>query len=403
MIEFWIAAGVLLLISLAFVLLPAWRGRQQQTEEDRTALNVALYQERIAELERQESEGELSAEQLAAARDEATRELLDDTAVRPAREGRLGRAVPVVLGALVPVFALGLYLHWGASDKLAVSYMLQTPATSNEDMMDRLQQVVKVQPESTEAWYLLGRAYMAQEKPALAAHAFEQTVKHAGRDPELLAQWAQAQYFATNKQWTPALQALTEESLKGNPSDVTALGLMGIVSFEAQDYNNAIQYWSRLVAQLPEGDPSREAIEGGIQRARGLGGIAEATQEAPAQAAAEITVQVALAPELAGKVKADDSVFVFARAEQGPPMPLAVKRLTVADLPVTLTLSDTDAMVAGMNLSSFPKVVVMARVSRAGAPTQGEWVSELFPVAVSKGAKANVELLIDQAEAPQAQ
>lgn len=402
MIEFWIAASVLLLISLAFVLLPAWRGRQQQTEEDRTALNVALYQERIAELARQESEGELSAEQLAAARDEATRELLDDTAVRPEREGRLGRAVPVVLGGLVPMLALGLYLHWGASDKLAVSYRLQTPATTSEEMMDRLQQVVKVQPESTEAWYLLGRAYMAQEKPALAAQAFEQTVKHAGRDPELLAQWAQAQYFANNKQWTPALQAQTEEALQGNPNDVTALGLLGIVSFEAQDYNQAIQYWSRLVAQLPEGDPSREAIEGGIQRARGLGGVADSVTEAPAQVA-EIAVTVALAPELAEKVKPEDSVFVFARAEQGPPMPLAVKRLTVADLPTALTLSDTDAMVAGMNLSSFPKVVVMARISRAGAPTQGEWVSELFPVAVSKGAKANVELLINQAEAPQAQ
>lgn len=402
MIEFWIAASVLLLISLAFVLLPAWRGRQQQTEEDRTALNVALYQERIAELARQESEGELSAEQLAAARDEATRELLDDTAVRPEREGRLGRAVPVVLGGVVPVLALGLYLHWGASDKLAVSYRLQTPATTSEEMMDRLQQVVKVQPESTEAWYLLGRAYMAQEKPALAAQAFEQTVKHAGRDPELLAQWAQAQYFANNKQWTPALQAQTEEALQGNPNDVTALGLLGIVSFEAQDYNQAIQYWSRLVAQLPEGDPSREAIEGGIQRARSLGGVADLATKAPAQAA-EIAVTVALAPELAEKVKPEDSVFVFARAEQGPPMPLAVKRLTVADLPTALTLSDTDAMVAGMNLSSFPKVVVMARISRAGAPTQGEWVSELFPVAVSKGAKANVELLINQAEAPQAQ
>ena len=156
------------------------------------------------------------------------------------------------------------------------------------------------------------------------------------------------------------------------------------------------------MAQLPEGDPSREAIEGGIQRARGLGGVADSVTEAPAQAA-EIAVTVALAPELAEKVKPEDSVFVFARAEQGPPMPLAVKRLTAADLPTALTLSDTDAMVAGMNLSSFPKVVVMARISRAGAPTQGEWVSELFPVAVSKGAKANVELLINQAEAPQAQ
>jgi cytochrome c-type biogenesis protein CcmH len=67
----------------------------------------------------------------------------------------------------------------------------------------------------------------------------------------------------------------------------------------------------------------------------------------------------------------------------GPPAPLAVKRVTVADLPITVELSDADAMMPQLKLSSFPEVQLMARISRAGQPTAGEWVGRSKPLSSS--------------------
>ena len=172
MIAFWLAAGALLLAALAFLLIPTLRGRRAQAEEDRTALNVALYQERIAALDAQHAAGALDAAQLEAGRAEAGRELLADAEQGNAGARRsLGRWLPLSLALLVPLLALGLYLHWGASDALKLREELATAPKTMDEMAARMEAVVKAQPESAEAWYFLGRTYMAQQRAADAALA----------------------------------------------------------------------------------------------------------------------------------------------------------------------------------------------------------------------------------------
>ncbi|HDS1769407.1 c-type cytochrome biogenesis protein CcmI [Pseudomonas putida] len=393
MIEFWLSAGLLLLAALSFLLLPILRGRRRQQEEDRTALNVALYQERIAELAAQQAAGVLDEAQMAKGRDEAARELLADTEGAEApRQGHLGKALPLLAAMLVPLMALGLYLHFGAADKVALTQEFAEAPKSMEEMTTRLERVVQAQPDSAEAMYFLGRAYMAEQRPADAARTFERAVALAGRQPELLGQWAQALYFAANKQWSPQLQALTDEALKADPNEVTSLGLRGIAAFEGERYQEAIDYWKRLLAQLPEGDTSRAALQGGIDRAaERLGGVP--AQAEPAPVAARLKVRVELADALKDKVKPDDTVFIFARASNGPPMPLAAKRVTVAQLPIEVELSDADAMMPQMKLSQFAEVQLVARVSRAGQPTQGEWIGRGAPL--PSATRATQRLTID--------
>lgn len=386
MIEFWLSAGLLCLVAVSFLLIPLLRGRKVQAEEDRTALNVTLYQERLRELEQQHQAGTLDAAQWQAARDEAARELLADTDGSEARQARrLGRAVPLLAVVLVPVLAVSLYLQWGAIDKVEQARTFADEPHSIEEMTARLEQAVQNNPESAEGWYFLGRSYMAQQRAADAARAFGQAVKFAGREPELLGQWAQALYFAADKQWSPQLDALTSEALKADPEEVTSLGLLGIAAYEEQRFADAIGYWERLVAVLPDGDPSRQAIAGGIERARQeLGSSAEsAVSGAQPQAVAGLQVRVELAEALRDKVQPGDAVFVFARAASGPPMPLAAKRLTVADLPAQLSLSDSDAMMPQLKLSAFDQVQLVARISRAGDAKNGEWIGQGQPVASS--------------------
>lgn len=383
MIDFWLAAGLLLLIALSFLLIPVLRGRRAQREEDRTALNVALYQERVAELQTQQSEGVLDAAQLDSGRAEAARELLADTeGVEKPRESRLGKPLPLLAAFLVPVLGVALYLHYGASDKVELTREFSQPPVSMEDMTRRLERAAAAQPDSPEGLYFLGRAYMAQDRSADAAKVFERTVALAGRQPELLGQWAQAQYFADNKQWSPKVQALTDEALKLDPKEVTSLGLLGIAAFEGQRYQEAIDYWNRLLAQLPPDDNSRAALQGGIDRA------AEKLKEnggsvAPVKAQKQMQVRVDLAADVKAKALPTDSVFIFARAVKGPPAPLAAKRVTVADLPITVELGDSDAMMPQLKLSNFPEVQLVARISRAGVPTAGEWIGRSQPLASS--------------------
>ncbi|MHC5347967.1 c-type cytochrome biogenesis protein CcmI [Metapseudomonas furukawaii] len=397
MIDFWLAAGLLLLVALAFLLIPVLRGRKAQTEEDRTSLNVALYQERLDELDTQHASGTLTAEQYEAGRAEAGRELLADTEGADAADGsRLGRALPLFFAILVPLLGFGLYLHWGASDKVELARELREPPRDMEEMTSRLERVVEAQPESAEGWYFLGRTYMAQDRPADAARAYEQAAKRAGREPELLGQWAQALYFASQKTLTPEVKALTEEALKADPNEVTSLGLLGIAGFEDGRYQDAIRYWERLVVQLPKDDPSRGALQGGIDKAREKlreSGVSVEEPAAQAPAGAELKVKVDLAAALKDKVQPGDAVFIFARATSGPPMPLAVKRVTVADLPVEVSLSDADAMMPQLKLSNFPQVQLVARISRGGNATAGEWIGRSSPL--STGSSDTQRLTID--------
>ncbi|PIA70596.1 c-type cytochrome biogenesis protein CcmI [Pseudomonas sediminis] len=384
MIDFWLPAGLLLLTALAFLLIPVLRIRKLQAEEDRTALNVTLYQERLQELENQRQAGVLDDAQMEAGRAEAARELLDDTEGVQRRSSVLGGKIPLVSALLVPLLGVALYLHWGAVDEVVQTRQLAAAQPQSiEEMTARLEQTVQQQPDSAEAWYFLGRTYMAQERAGDAAKAFERAVEIAGRAPELLGQWAQALYFAEGKQWSEQMQALTDEALKADPQEVTSLGLLGIAAYENQRYADAVLYWERLVAVLPEQDPSRAAIAGGIERARQQMSEGEQPNAAAAPSAKvhALEVSVSLSPEVQQNVQPDDAVFVFARALSGPPMPLAVKRLKVSDLPVQISLSDVDAMMPELKISRFDQVQLVARVSRAGNATQGEWTGQTGPVA----------------------
>ncbi|MBI6739408.1 c-type cytochrome biogenesis protein CcmI [Pseudomonas syringae] len=393
MIDFWMATGLLLMVALSFLLIPLLRGHRAQREEDRTALNVALYQERLSELQVQHEQGVLSVAQLQAARAEAARELLADTeGAEPARTSRLGKPLLVLAALLVPVLGLAGYLQLGASDRVELSREFARPPTSLADMTQRLERSVQAQPDSAENLYFLARSYMAQNRPGDAAQMFERSVELAGRQPELLGQWAQALYFASDKHFTPQVQVLTDEALQADPKEVTSLGLLGIAAFETQRYQAAVDYWTRLLAALPADDASRSALEGGIARARE--NLAKrVANAAPAVKTKSIKIHVELAAALQGKVRPNDSVFIFARAINGPAAPLAVKRITVADLPADVELSDADAMMPQLNLSNFAQVQLVVRVSRTGQPTTGEWVGRSQPLASDSGVQQ--ALIID--------
>ncbi|MFC7298684.1 MULTISPECIES: c-type cytochrome biogenesis protein CcmI [Oxalobacteraceae] len=272
MITFWLYAGLLLVIALAFILVPQLRLPRGQVDVDRTRANVGLYRERLRDLEIQRDAGTLDAIQLEVGRVEAARNLLDDTRIsKHAADTPLGRTIPLIAALSTPLLALMLYLHWGSQDQLMLAREhAGHSARSIEEITTHLEVLLGATPDSVEGWSLLGRAYTKQERMADAAYAFERAATLAGRSSELLGDWAQALYFAGKRQWTPQLQALTDEALANDPQEATSLKLVGLARFEAGRYTEAVIYWERLAATLPEGDPRRLTISDEISHAREL-------------------------------------------------------------------------------------------------------------------------------------
>ncbi len=407
MTQFWIYSVLLLLVALLLLLVPVLRVRKDQAEEDRTALNIALYEEHIAELEAQHASGALSAEQLLEGRMEADRELLDDTDVgRPKQSANLGSTLPLIAALLVPIVGLGLYFHWGASDKVALTISLKEQPKTAEEMISRLEETVRLQPQSVDAWYFLARTYMGEQRPKEAANAYERTVDLVGRQPDLLGQWAQALYFANGSQWNADLQDLVDEALRQDPNEATSLGLVGIAAFESQRYQDAMDAWGQLLKGIDPQDPSYEAIQMGIERARTAQGdhpqavVEPAQAETPAAEPAnsddyQVFVDVSISAELAQQVSATDTVYVFARAANGSPMPLAAKRLTVADLPARIVLNDADSLLPQLKLSSVDQLKLQASISNTDNAMDAQWSS--LPISVdATDTQAKHALVVDQ-------
>lgn len=406
---FWLLSLLLLLPALFIFLWPVLKGRKHQAEEDRTALNVALYQERVTELESLHTQGVLTDEQLEQGRQEAGRDLLEDTELgAPLAQTKLGMALPLIAALLIPVGGAALYKVFGEGEKVALTLSLaEQPKTAGEAIA-RLENIVKLQPDSAEAWFFLGRTYMNEQQHKKAAQAFDKTMRLVGKQPEVLAQWAQAEYFSTDKRWTDEMQQAVDTVLAADPNDATMLGFVGIAAFESGNFNTALEAWSRLLDQMDPRDPSARAVLTGVERAeQAINEFGERAVDAevgpvlpplPDTASlaeqGRISLLVSVAPALLDKLQPEDVVFVFARATSDGQIPLAAQRLTVAQLPAEIVLSDADALMPETLLSAAQDIQVQASIARDGNASEPNWLSTIKPVTVDT--EQQTELVIEQ-------
>ncbi|WGK62779.1 c-type cytochrome biogenesis protein CcmI [Halopseudomonas sp. SMJS2] len=404
MTDFWLYSALLILAGMLVIVWPMWKLRSR-SKADRTALNVALYEERVAELANQLAAGEVSAEQHDSALEEAGKLLLEDTARAEDQRQPLhrGRAWPLLLSAgALPLVVIALYLSWGnpAGVQLARE-MANNPVPEDLDgYIDRMERITEIQPENGEAWYMLGRAYLSDQRPQESADAFSASLQRLGERPEVLAQLAQARFFANgNKLDTDSVAAL-DRALELNPHEPTALGLLGIAAFESGEYAGAISYWERLLAGMPPGSEGARAIQGGIERARQRIQEAGATAngvEAPAAQQLQISVRVELADELAAEFGDDAVVFVSARDPQGPPMPLLAQRLGKGELPTEVVLDASDALMPGVQLQQGQALQLSARISTSSDVMQASHAAEAIDITVSEELEQPTVLRIDRA------
>jgi cytochrome c-type biogenesis protein CcmH len=435
MILLWLAIAVLLLPAGWLLLLPLRRARRvhaaQQAFEDNDSLgaeNVRVYRRRLASLERGHARGELDDAALAEGRVELERSLLEDAeALRrsPLTAAGSGRVlVPVLLVAMV-AGSLYWYQREGASGDLALAQAIAaTPihdAASFNARIARLRAEAEAQPDNAKVWMALFPLYRDAGRLDEAMQSLEALIALEGRVPALVAQLAQLKFFAAQRTLTDEVQGLVDEVLAADPRQPTVLGLLGIEAFEQARYPEAIDYWRKAIAGFENPDAAkalREGIAAARQRMASAGEVdASVALDSPATTAAaqdsqagtaRLTLKVSLDPALEAQlaampVSADEAtLFIVARDAEGKLPPLAVVRTTADTLPLTVTLSDDDAMAPMARLSMAERVTLVARISASGQPVaqSGDLEGKLENVIVTRSTEADADVSHEAADAP---
>ncbi len=436
---FWLIAAAMVLLALAF-LLPSLLRKGREKASSLKELNIALYQGRLGELTRDLKTGVLSEAQFAAAKSDLEKELLydlsgsaDDAALKNWQSGRWAAGVVAVL---VPLLALGLYLELGASKLVPVlqaesakqaqaasphdtpqgnQAATQGATASVEELLAGLVERLKANPDDAKGWQMLAKSYVFLRRYGEAVEAYAQVYRLVGDNPDVLTDYAEAIALADRNELTGRSAKLLDRTLELRPNHRKAAWLRGFAHYQLGEFAQALQKWESLAAVFPENSEERRQIAESIRAvknqmgvaveeprsgtgaaATSAGGKAEPGETDPTALTPEsITVRVELDAALAEQTSPDDTVFIFARAMQGPRMPLAIQKKQVRDLPFTVTLDDTMAMTPAIALSQFPQVVVGARVSKSGnaMPQSGDLQGSVSPVA--PGVKEIVQLRID--------
>lgn len=419
--------AAMLVIAMLFVLPPLLRQPRSRAPEQ-NELNIFLHRKRLAELEADLANGVLNEAQAAQAREDHERELLQELADTNGTSAAhaapiAGRVSALMVAILVPVLALGLYYkhgNWRGQDNAAnVSMPAETLAEGDmqpiKEVVQRLEQKLKEEPNSAQGWLMLGRSYAYTGRYTDAVRAYARVAALTiPPEAQIYAEYAEVMALANNASMAGGPEQLVEKALKLQPDNPNVLWLAGMSAFQKADYPLAIKYWESLqkseppeseqgrmlatyLAQARAGKPLEPMVPASAPPTSEKSDLESSPDSVTASdTGATLKVHVALDPALTAQAAPEDTVFIFARAVQGPPMPLAILRKQVKDLPIDVVLDDSQAMMPAMKLSNYSEVVVGARISKSGnaMPARGD-LQSLSDAVPTRDVQA-VRLLINQ-------
>ena len=393
---FWLSAGLFCLLAVGFVLWPSIRQREA-TRVERTELNVLLYEDRMQELNKNREDGEIGEAQYRQLEEERQAALLSEVD-EGVNSWISGSRLPVTAAAMIVVFAIFAYSEYGLSfgawnDLLLAREIQQSNPHDMPGMratVEKLSLKMLDQPDNDQGWFLLAQSWRLLSEYGHSAEAFRHLADRYPADASIAARYAETSFLAEEKKFTAPVKEAIERALGLDGDNLLMLELSAMSAWQQGDENSALALFRKALATGIQGEraellqqtierlqagPGQQAEQG--QQA-GSGQISDSgqqmgstpqedsIQQSPAGDSADRIVQVLV--EVAPGVDAvpQDMVYVYARAFNGPPMPLAVQRLAVAELPALITLTSSQAMIQGMSLSDVDKVQLVARISSSG-------------------------------------
>ena len=427
---FLMLAALMLAIALAVVLRPLL---SRHTPDD----PAAAARRRMQILNEAHAAGVLSDEEFSAKRTELGDQLLVAIDTSPPRS-RTTYFAAIAVALLLPALAIGLYRFVGNPAALDPAALMPAPATAEhgqdmEQAISSLAAKLKQNPDDAEGWTLLGRAYLETQRFAEARDVLKHAHDLAANDPDIAVAYAEALTLASEShQFDAQARSMLESALEADPKNQRGIWLLGIADYQAGKFDAAIASWNRLLEQLPKDSSVAQSVKSQIARAEAArdgrplpdepasaasaantetaqapppqsastAGQRPAAEQPPTAGAAgagpHLTVKVTLDPALTAKVSPADTVFVYAKAASGPPMPLAIQRLRADQLPATVVLSDGMGMLPSMKLSQFPQVIIGARISKSGNAIAQSGDMQTVSKPLDVATTAPIALTIDQ-------
>ena len=415
-----VIAALLVLVSLTLAM-PLWRGEGEQSIS-RSALNKQLYRQRLLEIGEEREQGILAEEPESLV--ELQRSLLDDIpdVEQSARGGKSLIWIPGVL--VLVVVSLGLYYKLGAwqevqrwqdassrlgelSNRILVERDAQVTEQDLLDFMLALRTRLKDEPNDYRGWLLLGRLSLDGNDPDMAREALERAYDLAPQKTMVAVPYAQALMMTGDD---AQADQLLSSAIALDPANIEARSVYAFMALQKEDFKTALMRWREMLPLMEKGSTRYAMVERSIDYAeqqlkqRGIAvttpGAANKSDEQGQQLEVkkgEFPIHVTLAAGI--QMPEDAHLFVFAVVPNGPPMPIAVKRIAGPTLPVTLSLGNGDAMMEGSKLSAYPQLQFKARLSRGGNVMNKEGAFEGVSTSIPTDAipSAPIDIRIDHA------
>ncbi len=402
--DFTFVLGLLLLAISPFVLYPfVFRTPASSfSDAEGKQANIAIFREQRAQLQRQLDNAEINPGEFDQLVADAQQLLLSNTdagqSAAVAAKSSLGLWLLPLLLLGIPLVSLMTYEQLGAGPDEEIRQLMdqgaQFPADTSAyndwraELDQAVAQRVEERPDNMYYWALLAQSAIAKGDLLTASKHFAAALEVQPEDGFLLAQYAETLFLVAGNRFTPAVEAAMDRAFVVDSNNPTILGLKGIQAFEQRQLTLAVTYWQGARQELDPNSPTSKALLAGIERANSLLGQ-------PVAETSKVQIWVSLDPSIA--FTADQQVFVAAVRPSGAPMPLAAKKLSAAELPVLVSLSDKDALITGQNLSSVNSFKLVARLSSTGSatPQSGDW--EAVSGEIESGSlKGRVELRISR-------
>ncbi len=389
----FVAICILLLgVSLFFILkslLNVDSSKNASLEQERQAANIAHFEKQLADFETKFKNKELSEEEFNSYKLETERRLLKSTQssqdltsnLDDKSENKSPLVLLITICTVLPLASILLYLGLGsplavkdqATSAKPIVADQSAPATI-QDAFKKIEDELRRDPESVDAKFALGNLYYANNQFEMARDVYKSLFAQLPDRPDVLIAYAEAEARTQNNFFKGLPLELIERVIQLNPTHKKANWLLGIAAFQENDTDEAISIWKEQLNRSDNTPQESQMLSNMLKQAGASSEKAVASSSKPETATSEnkdfnqphLTVSVSISPKLQGKYSESDSVFIYAKATNGPAVPLAIHRTTVSKLPLTLTLTDNDAMAPQFTLSKFDSVDVIARISKSG-------------------------------------
>ena len=394
--ELYFGIGALSLLAIGFCALALRQPPRYNDTQLRRGAQRTFYQQRVAELQAERDAATITAEQFDELRGELDLQLLAENSDTSSAAERAARGPIIATLVLVPVLAWLLYDYLGYQRDLALRDMQKALVTKAEPTREDLAEfenlvteILERRPDNAQLLIMMAGIRRQQGNYVEAVPYYRELQRLYPKDADVLAQLAQARYLAQNRRLDKESAELLSQALAINPDQGTALGVLGIDAFGRGDFASALNYWQRLLPQLPANSSEARVIASGVAAAKEKA-IAAGTLEG-------ISVDLNIDTSL-GSVPAS-VLFVVAKSNDGNPMPVAALRIPLAageSPPSTVHLTDGDVIRQGQTLKDFEALSLAAHLSMSGTAIRraGDWVST--PVTVDTADKAAAQLIIDR-------